>query len=338
MDLKNRKAVRAAAVQALDENPGRPKQVAGIYVAVTIGTSFLSMVLMALLDHRISQTGGLANMGLRSALSTVQTLLPVLQSLLLILLQLGYQKAALEITQHRAVNPRTLLQGAPRFATMIRALLLQYGLYTLLIILSMYGASFVFMSTPLSNSFYELMTPMMEDPDLLAEAMRSDPELLYKMVSSLLPALPIFLVMAMAICAPFFYGYRMVSYCILNGGRARASMRESARMMKGHRLELLKLDLSFWWFYLAQGISTVVLYGDVILDTVGVMLPWSADVTYYLFYGLSLVMEGLVYYCCLNRVEVAYATAYNILRPKAQPAQGAVLGNIFDLAKQHNEP
>ena len=210
-------------------------------------------------------------------------------------------------------------------------------LLAMLMMLAMYVSAFIFTITPLSNGFYTMVEPLMADPNALT-ALAADPAAFSELALSIWPVIPIFMVVFVLLVAPFFYGYRMVSYCILNGGRARASMRESVRMMKGHRLELLKLDLSFWWFYLAQGISTVVLYGDVILDTVGVMLPWSADVTYYLFYGLSLVMEGLVYYCCLNRVEVAYATAYNILRPKAQPAQGAVLGNIFDLAKQHNEP
>ena len=335
MDLKNRKAVRTAAVHAVQENPGNPKGVAGVYVAVTIGMSLVSALLMALLDNRIAQTGGLANMGLRSILSTIQSILPVVQALVLILLQLGYQKAALEITRHRAVTPRTLLQGAPRFGAMIRAIFFQYILYMLLMVLAMYGAAFIFTSTPFSNDFYELV---MADTDALNTVLSVDSELFPQLVTTLLPAIPMFLGLALLICAPVFYGYRMVGYCILSGRGALMAMKESSRMMKGHKLDLFKLDCSFWWFYLAQGLTTVILYGDVLLNFLGVPLPWSATVSYYVFYVLSLLAEGLVYYCFLNRVETAYATAYNILRPKSQPTQGVVLGNIFDLAKDHNEP
>ena len=112
---------------------------------------------------------------------------------------------------------------------------------------------------------------------------------------------------------------------------------ESTLMMKGHRMGLLKLDLSFWWFYLAQGLAGLVLYGDVILAAAGVSLPWSGTVSYYLFYALSLLLEGVVYYFFLNRIETAYAMVHDALLPQPQPSKGVVLGNIFDLAKEYHE-
>ena len=337
MDLKNHRAVRTAASHAVLENPGQPKAVAGVYVAITIAVSLLSTLVMDFLDHQIAQTGGLANMGLRSILSTIQSILPALLAVGLMILQLGFHKASLDMSHRRAVTPRTLTQGARRFAPKIRATILQYGLYALLMILAMYGASFIFMSTPLSKQFYAVVDPLLADPDALYAAMAADSALFSQIALAILPALPVFALMTLGMCAPFFYSYRMVDYCVLSGLGARASMRESQRMMKGHRLELLKLDLSFWWFYLAHGLTTLILYGDVLLQYAGVTLPWNTTVAAYLFYGLSLAVEGVLYYCFMNRVGTAYATAFNILRPKTQPTQGVVLGNIFDLAKDHRE-
>ena len=338
MDLKNHRAVRTAATHAVLDNPGNPKALIGVYVAITVGLSLLSTAIIALLDNRIAQTGGLANMGSRSILSTIRTILPMLLALALMVLQLGYRKAALNMARHRPVVPKTLTLGANRFGPMLRASILQYILYALLMILAMYVAAFIFMYTPLSSGFYEAATPLLSDPEALTEALNMDSDLFPQLAMTLLPAIPIFLVLALAICAPFFYGYRMVGYWVLNGLGARASMRASKQMMKGHRVELLKLDLSFWWFYLAHGLTTVILYGDVLLGMVGISLPFSASVIAYLFYGLSMLAEGLLFYFFLNRVETAYAIAFHILCPKNPPTQGVVLGNIFDLAKDHQEP
>ena len=75
-----------------------------------------------------------------------------------------------------------------------------------------------------------------------------------------------------------------------------------------------------------------ICYGDQLLPRVGIELPISETAAYFLFYGIYLVIQFLLFWRFRNRLEVTYATAYDTLRP--QPAgSGVVLGNIFDLAK-----
>ena len=54
--------------------------------------------------------------------------------------------------------------------------------------------------------------------------------------------------------------------------------------------------------------------------------------------AVCLLVQGLLNFFFLNRVETTYATAYDALRPRPQESQGgAVLGNIFDLARDYRE-
>lgn len=340
MDIKNRRAVRYAASHALADNPGNPRMVVLIYTLIISVSALAVSALLTVLDNRIAGTGGLGNLGLRSILSTIRTILPLAHTIVLWGIQLGYQKATVRMARRQAAAPRNLVEGFSWFGPMLRSVLLKGALFFLLAMVAGYAASAIFLVTPLSNDFVSLITPLMTDSEALYNALYSDPVFYGQAFSALLPMMPIFLVLFLAAAAPFFYAYRMTNYCILEtrGKGALAALQESARMMKGRRLDLLKLDLGFWWFWLAQLLASVVLYGDVILEALDVALPWSATVSYYVFYVLSLAMEGVLYYFCLNRVETTYATVYDELRPRPQSSHGgAVLGNIFDLAKDYRE-
>ena len=337
MDIQNRRALRSAASEALTANPGNPRLLVIAYILITALSALLVSALITILGDRIDQTGGLSDLGLRSILSTAQTVLPIAHALALLGIQLGYQNAALSMARRQAVGPRSLLDGFRRYAPLLRSVLLQGLLYLLIGICATYAATFIFMMTPLVEDFRVLVEPMLTDPDALYDALYNDTAFAAAAGKALLPFFPIFLAVFLAAAAPFFYQYRMTNYCLLDDPRkgALAAMSESARMMRGHRLDLLKLDLGFWWFYLGEAFVALVLYGDLLLPMVGVTLPWSSTVNYYVFYAASLVLEGGLFFACLNRVETTYATAYEALRPKPQPSQGAVLGNIFDLAREY---
>ena len=106
-------------------------------------------------------------------------------------------------------------------------------------------------------------------------------------------------------------------------------------MMKGNCLKVMRLDLSFWWYYLLSFVATAVAYGDVLLAWAGISLPWSETVGYFLFYGIYMVIRFGLFYFFLARVTAAYALTYDVIRPRSAPTQGVVLGNIFDLAREN---
>ena len=340
MDKNTRRNLRASAWTALAENPGDPRKMVAVYIAITSGATLLVDILLTVLASKISQTGGLGNMGTRTILSTISSVLPIVQTLLIMVIHLGYQKATMKVVRRQAVAPATLKEGLPALARLIRVTLLMGGLYLILAFLAMYGASFLFTLTPLSNAFYDVVMPLLSEGGDIYTLLASDPVLLAQVAGAMLPVFPIFALIFAMMAAPFYYGYRMVNYCLLDERRmgARRAMRESTRMMKGHRLSLLKMDLSFWWYFLAQGLIGCLLYHDTLLPIIGVTLPWPQMVSHYVFLVLYLVLAAVLCYFFMNRVETTYAAVYDHIRPKTEPTtKGVVLGNIFNLAKDYKE-
>jgi uncharacterized membrane protein len=125
----------------------------------------------------------------------------------------------------------------------------------------------------------------------------------------------------------------MANYILLDKPHVRPilALRESSRMMRGNRLQLFKVDLHLWLYHGLNALLLVISYGNLLLPMLGVSLPWSADVSYYIFTGIYLIGTLAVYYFLRNRAEMTYIRFYEALRPEEPPQQGVVLDNIFQM-------
>lgn len=331
MDLRNRRGLQAAARERLSGAESAAR-IALIYSGIVVLTSLFSTTVSYLLGDQISQTGGLQNMGIRSMLSTVQSILPVLTSFLLMCIGVGFTGAMLRISRKQFASPQSLRIGFARFWVLLRAALLQGGLYFLAGIASFYLAMQIFILTPLSNNMMAAMAGLMQNGIADPNQLLADPAVAAQLSGSMLPLLILMLILMLVITAPIYYRYRMVNYVILDKPAMGAlmAMRESRLMMKKHCVALFKLDVSMWWYYLALMAASVVCYGDVILALLGVSLPFSGTVSYFLFLLLYLAMTMAILFFLRPHVEVTYALAYESLRPK-EPEGGVVLGNIFTM-------
>lgn len=340
MNIRNRKQLREYAAESLGSARSDPRMIALIYGGIACGLSLLSTVLSFVLSNRIADTGGLGNMGLRSALSTAKYVLPIIQTVVVLSLELGYCSAALRILRRRAAGPSDLTEGFRRFGPMIRSVLLQGLLFFGIAIGAMYASTYLFMLLPAADTFYDLMMPVLESMTTLSAPVTIDEATLEQAMSALMPMLWIFAGVYCVVATPLIYSFRMVNFCLADDDRPGAlmAMGRSRQMMRGNRVALFRLDLGFWWYYLLQILISLIAYGDVLLPMLGVTLPWSETVSYFLFYVLSLVIQLAVYCFFMNRVQVTYAAAYEALKPQPHPQSGGVvLGNIFDLAKDQEE-
>ena len=322
--LKKNAAERVAAAE-------NSKKIVLIYVGAVTVLALLVTVVNYALKLQISQLGGLSNMGLRSVLSTVQSVLPMLQSVVTLCLQLGYMAAMLRVARQQYASEQTLKLGFDRFWVLLRYVILESCLYTLAGLAAFWIAVQVYLLTPLSRSAMSMVTPEMADPNVIMELLQ-DPVFAGEITSAMLPLFVLFGILYAVLFVPINYFLRMGRYVLIDkpGQGAVFAMKESRNMMRGSRVRLFKLDVSLWWWYAISVVSSALCYGDVLLPLVGVELPFSADVSYFLFYGLFLVAQFLAAYFFGNYIQVVYAQVYNALKPREKDT-GVVLGNIFQM-------
>lgn len=310
------------------------KTIVLIYAGFTIGLSALVTVVNYLTGSGISQTGGLGNMGLRAALSTLQRVLPMIQSVLLMMVELGYINAALRIARGQYASPNSLRMGLDRFFPLIRCTLMQGLIYGLAGMAGFYLAVQIFLITPLSNDTLEIMMPLMSDTTILSNGvLQLDMETTWRLAEAMIPLFALSALICTAFCIPLMYQFRMANYVLIDKPQLSgwAVLRESRKMMRKRCMQLFRLDLSFWWYYLLMIGAGVLCYGDAVLAWIGISLPLSAEVSYFLFYILFLAATLAIYYFFQNQIEVTYALVYEQFKPEEKKDNSVVLGNIFQM-------
>ena len=322
--LKKNAAERVAAAE-------QSKNIVLIYTGTVTALALLVTVINYVLNLQIAQLGGLSNMGLRSVLSTVQSVLPVVQSLVIMALDLGYIAAMLRIARQQYASPQTLKLGFDRFFVLLRYTLIQGIIYGLAALAAFWISMQIFLVTPLSNTMMSMLSEDMLDPNVLMGYLQ-DPVFSANITTSMVPLLLIFSGVYLLLFLPICYSMRMVKYVIIDkpGMGAMYALRESRKMMKGSCIRLFKLDVSLWWWYAITLGSTALCYGDALLPMAGISLPFPETVSYFLFYGLVLAAQFAAWFFLRNRVEAVYAQAYNALKPR-ETDTGVVLGNIFQM-------
>lgn len=332
MNIRNIRSMKTHAAQRLQDAP-QQKQIALIYAGITVGSAALVTIVNYVLGLRIDQTGGLSNMGTRTMLSTLRTMLPLMLSIFLMCLDVGYIAAMLRISRGQYTSPKTLRAGFERFWVLLRYTLLQSFLFMGVMFVSAYIGVQIFLLTPLSQKTMDILTPLVTESAAVDPAVILDDAAYMELMYSMLPALLIVGGMFLLLCIPLMYQYRMTYYVLLDkpGMGAWAAMKESYKMMKRNRFKLFRLDLSFWWYHGLCFLATLLCYGDGLLPMLGITLPFSETVSYFVFYALFLAMEFGIYYCLRNRVEVTYALAYEAVKPEEPKNEGIVLGNIFQM-------
>lgn len=303
MTLPTTSELRARANTSLAQAPNHHRLVlisAGVSALAGLAVSAINL----LLQQSIGATGGLGGLGLRSVLTTVQSMLALAMTVLLPFWSLGYTAVTLKLSRGEHAEGRDLLDGFRIFLPALRLFFLQELLYIALALVCVHLGSMLLSFTPLAMDFYELLLPVMLeggdpasiDPDVLLQAMT-----------------PIFigcLVIFVAVAIPVSYRLRMAQYFLLTDPKAgaRRALISSFRMTKGNAMALFRLDLSFWWFYVLDVLLAVICYGDVLLPLLGIEM--DATVAYFLFYAVSLALQLVLYRYAKNRISVTYAHAY----------------------------
>lgn len=310
MDIRDCRRLKTAAAETLSHYPGE-KQLVLIWAGVTAALSVIVSLLNVYLDSLIGQTGGLSGIGLRSALSTLQSVLSVGSGLLLPFWSFGYLAAMLRIARKQSAPPATLLHGFRIFGPVLRLVFLRYLILIGLWIGCLYGGVLLLSFTPLANPVNQLL---LEYESILIYGIPDD-AMLAAMVQAMMPIFIGCCILSIAVILPVFYKLRLADYLLLDDPRMGGMMalRLSSRLMRKNRFSLLKLDLSFWWFYLAQVLIAALGYADLFLPELGIQLPMSDDIAAFVFYFVTIPAQLVLFWLCRNRVQVTYALFYEEL-------------------------
>lgn len=309
-----------------------PRKVALYYGAILIASQLVVLVLNYVLDGQISKTGGLSNIGLRSMLSTVETVASVGQSIVSMCLNLGFIAAMLRIARRQYASPMTLKAGFERFGVLLRKNIFLGLLYCGAGVAAFYLAVGLFLFSPLSARFMGAVIPMMEQANYDPQVLIANEEFVVSMLPAMVPMFILYGIFVIAAIALISYRYRMVDYLLIEKPQlgALGAMRESQRMMRGNKIAMFKIDLSFWWYYLAMAAGIVCSYVDVVLSILGITLPLPETAAFFLPYILNMAVDFAVIYFLACKVEVTYALVYDALIPH-EKNDGVVLGNIFQM-------
>ena len=320
MDAQERRWFKNAAKESLAKARYSPKKLILIHTGAMLALSLVVTLIAFWLDQEIEKTGGLGGLGTRSILTTVQSVLQLMPMLILPFWQVGYTAVTLAIARGKSAEPYDLTEGFRRFFPFLRLKLLMAVIYFLILTITMQIGTMLFMMTPWAQPFMDAIFAYAEDPTNTAlEAVMNEAAM-----DAALPLLSIAGATFLAVAAPFYYKFRMAEFYLLEHPirGAIGALKASSGMTRYHRMDLFKLDLSFWWFYLLDGAVTALCYGDILLDMAGVQQPWSADVAYFLFFSLYLVAQLALYWWRRNEVAVTYAHVYADLQsPPPEPQE-----------------
>lgn len=281
----------------------------GVIAALSLGSNGLNLYL----ESQIGQTGGLSGLGLRSILQTVQQILTYVNMFFGPFWSAGFLLAMLGMVRGSAPRLQDLTGGFRRFGRILGGLAFEFLVVIALSIAAINLSSIIFALTPMGSELTALLEPVMADPSFLTAEGVINLELLPvdELYRAVLPMLGI----TLAILAPLFvwlsYGFRMAVYLMMerpiSGVRAHF---ESLRLMRGHKWQMLKLDLRFWWYHLLGVVIGAVGYLDVILGLMGVEVPVDPMVMFFGTLVAGLAMQTGLYLWKKCQVDAAYVLAF----------------------------
>lgn len=327
MTIRDRRELKKTAKRRLSSAAYKPRRL----VLIHSGISLLAVLLLAVIQYVITwqideKAGGLAGLNTRTALETAQIVVQLAYVVLTPFWTMGIFYAGLRLARGKSAYPHVLLEGFRRRRRVLRLVLMECLIYSIIAVAAMYGAWFLYTFTPDGQAFMEAMMKLIEmygvsDYTELAEAI--PPEVIEQVARVYLPMMGVILA---GLMIPAAYRMRLAPYVLMDKEEVGAwkAIRMSGKLTRRNCGQLFLLDLGYWWYYLLPVVLTVPAYADAILALLGVSVPVEPAVLY-MGGQLVHVLLSLLFECLAKpRVQTTYALAYDVLREQylqANPPQ-----------------
>lgn len=213
MDIRNTRQLKDFSAGRL-ANAREGQKIILYFSLITIAVSAVATVVSYILSQQIAKTGGLGSMGVRSALTTAQMLLPIVQAVFLMCLELGYLSTMLRIARGQYASPNGMRLGFDRFWVLLRCTLLKGLIFGGVAMASLYVAMMIYMMTPLSNSAVDILMPLVKNAG--TSGILLDDATYAQLMDATAPVMVIFGVLFLVLAAPVFTGtaWRIISSSI----------------------------------------------------------------------------------------------------------------------------
>lgn len=316
--MKEHIALKREALSALQNAPMPPRRLMLLFCAVSSGVALVATFLNFFLQTQTGfLPGGLSNIGALAMLQTIQATLSLSHTLLLPFWQAGLTFVSILWIQKIAANPTALLQGFRKFGPIVRLYLLKGLLILLVCLLCIHFGFSIFLMTPFSAPIIQALTPE------ITEAILETPELVFTLLpldtmsSSLIAFLVILFILVAAGLVVVLYPLRLAVYFLLDGQTHRAleAMIVSFQVLRKKLRLLIRVDLSFWWYYVLEGLLLAACYLDTALSLLGIALPMDPNVLFFLCYALYLLGNVGLQLWAGPLLHTTYANVYSHLLP-----------------------
>ena len=324
MAVLNPQELKETASRRISEASFDPKKLVLIHTGVIVALNLAVSGLNLYLNQQIGTTGGLGGLGVRSMLQTAQTVLSYFSTFFTPFWAAGLLFAMLSVARGQSAGPNSLCRGFHRFGSVLSYTLWELLVYMFLCMAMCYVLTFLYLMTPLASGFLAYMEDLMQSSNLILAngSINMDLIPMEQLYPMIMPLLVIYGVVVLAMVTYLSYHFRLGMFLLVEGipRGAVGAFLASAKLMKGHKWQMLKLDLSFWWFYLLEGLLMGVLYLDVILDVAGIPLPMDATAAFFVTIVLHGALQLVLHWFCKANVDVTYAAAYEAILREVIPA------------------
>lgn len=313
----NIRELKARGCAVAEENRVAARRLVLLYCGVIAALTLVVPALDLFLSDKISSTGGLSGMNLRTILQTMREILNLVNQFFGPFWSAGFVFAMMAMVRGREPQTMDLTMGLRKGFRVLGHIAFEFLLVVALVVASGYLAALVIALTPLGTELSDLLGPYVSDPSFLTAEGTLNLELipLDVLTAALIPVSIVTVVLFLPAYIWLSYGYRLSLYLLLDGAAPSAVQARfmSMRLMKGHKWSMMKLDLSWWWYYLLVAVITAVGYLDLILAMANIPLPTDETV---MFFGTIAVYCVLI--CALSlwkkaQVEAGYALVYDAI-------------------------
>lgn len=319
MNIFTAKKMKWCARHLLQQSNTDYRKIVLFHEAVLLGGLVLMQLLSWLLNSMAGDTGGLSGIGTRSLIGTVEAVCSLAVTVLMPFWSIGIFHTSIGVVRRQRVERPMLAEGFRRFG-----LVLRYYLMMIVVAIPVaLGASMIAgtlaMLLPETKTVLYAMMFSMQDPAQTLEELPMD-----AMLTMTVFTMAIYMIIVCGVTLYINYRLFAASYLVMDEAcpGAAAAMGASNRLTKGYKWKLLKLDLSFWWYYLLQFAAGLLVYGNVILTALGIELPMDSAIADLLFYILYIGATLAIAWFAGAYINTTHACAYQqILDPSVLPEE-----------------